>query len=257
MKKILVLVFMLALFVFCMVSCSCNQQPNGQGQNQAPNTEAPQMAKIKFETYIDTKINDQQVPVGGRAINPGVTLSRPGYVFSGWYNGDKLWDFSTSVVTGDITLTAKWNSYLSYVSVSEIENEHIKALLGKENQDALLVAGCTFNVKDVVIPQTYNGKRVVGIYWAFAGRDGIESVTIPETVLYISQNAFNRCEALTKIVIPSSVSIIEGGAFVLCKGLDTIYCRAKEKPVKWDNDFNLKSTSSTERYNVSWGYTGN
>ena len=257
MKKILVLVFVFALFVFCMVSCSCNQQPDGQGQNQAPNTEAPQMAKIKFETYIDTKINDQQVQVGGRATNPGVTLSRPGYAFAGWYNGDKPWDFATSVVTGDITLTAKWNSYLSYVSVSEIENEHIKTLLGKENQDALIVVGSSFNVKDVVIPSTYNGKRVVGIHWAFADRKDMTSITIPETVLYISQNAFNRCESLTKIVIPSSVSIIERGAFVLCTKLEAIYCRANEKPIKWDSDFNLKSTSSGERYNVSWGYTGN
>ena len=30
------------------------------------------------------------------------------YVFKGWYIGDSKWDFKNGIVTGDITLTAKW-----------------------------------------------------------------------------------------------------------------------------------------------------
>lgn len=39
---------------------------------------------------------------------PTSNPTRSGYIFFGWYNGNTKWDFATDVVTGSLTLVAKW-----------------------------------------------------------------------------------------------------------------------------------------------------
>ncbi len=39
--------------------------------------------------------------------HPG-SPTKNGFYFSGWYNGDSLWDFQSDKITSSITLTAKW-----------------------------------------------------------------------------------------------------------------------------------------------------
>ena len=243
MKKILFLAIVLALACLCFASCSCDNE---------------EYVTVKFESHVDgVKIGSQSVAIGSFAKEPEVSLDRAGYKFLGWYDGDKKWDFAKNVVEKDMTISAKWESYLSYAAVSEIESNHIKGLIGVNNQDGVLVTGCDFDVENVVIPTTYNGKRVVGIYWAFSGRTKIKSVVIPEGVVFISQNAFNKCENLKQIVIPSSVMVIQSGAFYDCASLEAINCRAESKVATWDKAFNAKfpaSKDDDERYNVVYGY---
>ena len=247
MKKILFLICALTLLCFCLASCSCD-------------TEDVDNVKVKFESHIEgVDINTQTVKKGDKVTVPGITLSRPGYKFVGWFNGQKAWDFSKDIVNEDITISAKWESYLSYTAVSEIESTSIKNAVGAPNQDGVIVTGCNFDVEEVVIPTTYNGKRVVGINWAFANRTKIKSVVIPDGVVYISTNAFNRCENLETIVLPRSVTVVERGAFFLCKSLKSINCVVEEKPRGWSADFNLKTSdeaSANERYKVNFGYKG-
>jgi len=248
MKRILLLALVLISVCLCFASCSCH------------NGEDVKYATVKFDSHIDgVQISSQKIEIGSMASAPQVTLTRDGYSFLGWYDGDKKWDFTKNAVEKDITLSAKWDSYLSYTAVSEIESTNIKNLVGASNQDGVIVTGCDFNVEEVVIPTTYNGKRVVGINWAFAGRTKIKSVVIPDGVVFISTNSFNRCDGLEQIVIPKSVMVIERGAFFLCSSLKTINCRADSKPAKWDSDFNLKSSDTgkaPEHYAVVYGYTG-
>ena len=52
--------------------------------------------------------------VSGMPI-PSVNATRKGYTFLGWYNGDTPWDSST-VITENITLTAKWRANTYTVS---------------------------------------------------------------------------------------------------------------------------------------------
>ena len=47
----------------------------------------------------------------------------------------------------------------------------------------------------------------------------LTSITIPNSVTYISDSAFTYCTGLTSIVIPNSVTFIGGGAFRNCYGL--------------------------------------
>ena len=62
--------------------------------------------RVSFDTAGGTAVSPETVAHGGTATAPeGVT--REGYDFLGWYVGNAEYDFTTPV-TGDITITAKW-----------------------------------------------------------------------------------------------------------------------------------------------------
>ena len=50
----------------------------------------------------------------------------------------------------------------------------------------------------------------------------LESITIPESVEYISNEAFYACDALKEIIIPEGVTAIEGRAFAYCDSIKSI-----------------------------------
>ena len=58
---------------------------------------------------------------------------------------------------------------------------------------------------------------------AFGGCFGLTSVTIPNSVISIGSQAFYNCIGLTNVVIGSSVTSIENSAFHLCNNLNTVY----------------------------------
>ena len=56
----------------------------------------------------------------------------------------------------------------------------------------------------------------------FFGCSSLTSITIPDGVTRISDNAFNACSSLESIEIPDSVTGIEYGALANCTSLTTI-----------------------------------
>ncbi|WP_338118536.1 InlB B-repeat-containing protein [Paenibacillus qinlingensis] len=79
---------------------------------------------VSFSSDGGTAVADQTVNEGAKATAPGAP-TKEGFVFGGWYGDSNLttaYDFTTAVVTADITLYAKWtidikNSYtVSFVS---------------------------------------------------------------------------------------------------------------------------------------------
>jgi hypothetical protein len=80
---------------------------------------------------------------------------------------------------------------------------------------------------DIVIPESvvYNDTTYpVGSIEesAFYGYTEITSVSIPNSVIYISSTAFCGCSGLTSMTIPSSVREISGSAFSKCTNLKSI-----------------------------------
>ena len=75
----------------------------------------------------------------------------------------------------------------------------------------------------VSIPDTINGNPVTSIgTGAFAGRDNLENITIPNGVTSIGSHAFDHC-GFTSITIPNNVTSIGNAAFRECSKLQSIF----------------------------------
>lgn len=89
----------------------------------------------------------------------------------------------------------------------------------------------------------YSKNKAKLIQYAIGKTD--TSFTIPESVIYINDNAFNGCISLTNITIPDSVTSIGDGAFYGCNKLKTVYYKGTAE--QW----NKISISSKDNYNLS------
>ncbi len=73
----------------------------------------------------------------------------------------------------------------------------------------------------ITLPSDYEGKNYkIGDY-AFFGCSSLTSITIPDGVTSIGDNAF-YCRSLTSITIPESVKTIGNDAFSYCRGLTSV-----------------------------------
>lgn len=155
----------------------------------------------------------QTVANGGLITEPDAP-TREGYIFQGWalQGTTDIVDFSTLTATENMTFVAIWieePALLGFV----FENGSVSKYTGEET--------------DVVIPATYSldadgnaiegeDYQVTAIGRAFSSNKTITSVTIPNGVTYIDNDAFYNCTALVHLTIPDSVEKIGTNAFVNC-----------------------------------------
>lgn len=92
------------------------------------------------------------------------------------------------------------------------------------NNTAVIVTNykCKGTAADVTIPSRYQGKPVTTIGHAAFFNSAVTSVTIPDSVTSIDDNAFGFCSQLTNISIPNSVTSIGFSAFEHCTSLKSI-----------------------------------
>ena len=89
--------------------------------------------------------------------------------------------------------------------------------------DTCIITEATLAKGKVDVPAEIDGYTVVGIgYGAFANDTTLTEVTLPDTLLYIEEEAFYGCANLTSVVVPNSVERIEFRAFGDCVGLESI-----------------------------------
>lgn len=87
---------------------------------------------------------------------------------------------------------------------------------------AVIVTRYNGTAADVTIPSCYKGKPVTMIDHAAFFNSVVTSVTIPDSVTSIDDNAFGFCSQLTNISIPNSVTYIGFSAFAHCTSLKSI-----------------------------------
>ena len=82
---------------------------------------------------------------------------------------------------------------------------------------------------DIQIPSEIDGKPVTALGVGFMqkdeleGNDTVTSVTIPEGVIEIQDNAFQSCPNLKSVKIPASMRLIMHCAFDNCPALRSVY----------------------------------
>jgi uncharacterized repeat protein (TIGR02543 family) len=95
MKCLTIVLIVFALFGF-MLGCSSE----------------PKIHKVTFDTNGGSAVQSVNVTDGARIEKPN-DPTKPGYSFKGWYRENTYhqeWNFSTDVVTADLTLYAKWDA---------------------------------------------------------------------------------------------------------------------------------------------------
>ncbi|OQC50390.1 MAG: hypothetical protein BWX57_00218 [Tenericutes bacterium ADurb.Bin024] len=157
---------------------------------------------------------DENVAKGTMPKYDGATPTRPAdetYTYS--FNG---WDPEPVPVVANAIYTAKYKTTLKEVVDPR---DFVFAEVG----DGYTLCGYYGNASTVVIPETYNNKPVVALeQWAFYNQDNLVSVTLPNNLRKIGEDAFADCDNLKVVNFGNGVEEIALMAFDSCPSLETI-----------------------------------
>ncbi|MDE6505496.1 MAG: leucine-rich repeat domain-containing protein [Clostridia bacterium] len=149
-------------------------------------------------------------------------------------NGEEGGTFNIGNPTGEGIFTVNFNiGGLSgaFSAVQTSEKKYKSVLYGQftfelRDDGTCLVTGVDKRViipEDIVIPDTCDGYKVVGIKQsAFYYNNDIKSVVIPESVTQIGKSAFASCRSLERVELPSGLDKIEEYVFENCSKLSEI-----------------------------------
>lgn len=189
-----------------------------------------------FELYLYAKYVSEPVVVtfdaqGGSEIDDAIlqkgasmgelpTPHRDGVVFDGWYTDPdctQIFDEDASV-DGDVTLYAGWSGEASDLDLFEFYYDS-----AADDYDVALAEGIDRgSVQELVIPTTYQGKPVTGVYeYGFQNCVNLESVVLPRTTKIIAHEAFMNCTSLKSVVVEgAALSTLGYDVFDGCTSLE-------------------------------------
>ena len=124
------------------------------------------------------------------------------------------------------------------------------------NNTAVIVIRYNGTAADVTIPSRYKGKPVTAIDHAAFHDSAVTSVTIPDSVTAIPDDAFSYCSNLTNISIPNSVTFIGFSAFNSCTSLKSITLPSSLSTIQSSAFYNCGNLE-TIRIPVSVTFIGN
>ena len=124
------------------------------------------------------------------------------------------------------------------------------------NNTAVIVKKYNGTAADVTIPSHYKGKPVTMIDHAAFHDSAVTSVTIPDSVTSIPDDAFAYCSSLTNISIPNSVTFIGFSAFNSCTSLKSITLPSSLSTIQSSAFYNCGNLE-TIRIPVSVTFIGN
>ncbi len=174
--------------------------------------------KYSITYHLNGGINNPENP-NFYTVEDEVVLKDPiklENTFVGWYDNP---DFE-----GELYFSIPKNSsgnkvfYASWLS----SDEATFGLHYELYDDGYYVSKGTQQEQNIIIPEFYCGKPVVGILEYGFSDCSFSSINLPSTIKFIGKYAFSNCVNLTSIYIPNSIEIIEFGTFNGCKNLTEI-----------------------------------
>lgn len=127
-------------------------------------------------------------------------------------------DYNSGVISPEYNTDADEGAHSPYELFKFEWNERYEGYFVYENE------GNQYSY--VVIPETYNGKPVVGIgKFAFNSYSKVQRVVIPNNVVVIETQAFNYCNYLEQVEFKdgSQLEIIKESAFYNCRSLISVF----------------------------------
>lgn len=141
-------------------------------------------------------------------------------------------------------------------AVQDAANEQLFDFEFILNNTAVTVTRYKGTAADVTIPSHYKGKPVTMIDHAAFHDSAVTSVTIPDSVTSIPDDAFAFCSQLTNISIPNSVTFIGFAAFNSCTSLKSITLPSSLSTIQSSAFYNCGNLE-TIRIPVSVTFIGN
>lgn len=212
---------------------------------------------VSSDTNAGTVSGLPNTTVAGQEITiKAASLSKLGYTWLGWYNGE---EYLTSDLSYTVTIPSSSADAVTYTANWELD-ERLTDLIFTSTQTTCTITGVNNKaVTEIIIPEYVteikegafsNCSSITNIdilagvtkieSSTFSYCSGLTSVTIPYSVISIGEDAFYGCRSLTNVIIPDSVTYIGYSAFEGCRSL-TLYCEAESKPSGWSNDWNYSS----------------
>ena len=180
MKKI----FSLLGLILLLVSCQARETNN--------------LLKVNFDSQGGSSVLSQEVSYGSLVTKP-IAPSRTNYEFTGWFkeaNCLTKWNFTSDVVTADLTLYAGWEISSALEGTAGLVYELV--------DNAYTVIDYEGTSTTIVIPNYYNDLPVVRIedkygIGVFANNDMLKVVYLASNLEVIGPNSFYNCRALETV----------------------------------------------------------
>jgi len=143
-----------------------------------------QTVTVEFSTTYEEEVESVEL-IKGSALDVLPLLEREGHYFSGWYNGEELFDVRTPIEE-DIILTARFEDH------TEVYDYEIR-------DGQVIVLGYNGEFKEIVVPEHIDGYTVYAIAeQAFMDTD-IQRIEIPVSVINIGFDAFRNTKDLKEL----------------------------------------------------------
>ena len=136
--------------------------------------------------------------------------------------------FTKENFVNNSTLDAEANNYWG----AEFVDAEIDGLLIR-NDTVIDCRMFVTSLTSITIPNsvTYIGER------AFDNCSSLTSITIPNSVTYIGERAFDNCSSLNEVILGTGLETVKEYAFAGCSKLQDVYCYAIEPPTAYDSSF--------------------
>lgn len=210
--KISVLVLALVSLSFLLFSCSGDGNLN-EGEcvhNWSTVTTAPTCQSDGFDTKTCTLCGEEEI------CNEVSSLP---HTYSEEYISDDSYHWHECSDCGDFDSQQEHNLDENNVCTVCAKFVFTKDINYEVSEDGTYAIVFSYSGDDtrIFIAETYNGLPVKKIEeYAFRGYANITSVVIPESVVYIGNEAFYNCENLSSVNIPDNVAFIGEKAFSGC-----------------------------------------
>lgn len=100
---------------------------------------------------------------------------------------------------------------------------HIAGIDYRVTGSGAMVISATTKQKNLVLPETVDGKPLIAIRESAFVELPLETIVIPDTVTQLCKWSFDRCKELYSVVMPEGLEMIAEESFSSCKKLSMLY----------------------------------